>query len=78
MTNARIQIDPGIMFGKPVIAGTRITVEQILRKIAAGISTESILADHPGLRDEDIRSAVEFAADYIAREEVVYVAEPRK
>lgn len=66
------------MFGKPVIAGTRVTVEQVLRKIASGLSEEKILADHPGLTEEDIRAAVGFAADFMAREEVLYVAEPRK
>ncbi|MCX6089611.1 MAG: DUF433 domain-containing protein [Candidatus Atribacteria bacterium] len=45
----RIEINPEIMFGKPVIKGTRITVELILRKLAGGMSPEEILQDHPHL-----------------------------
>ena len=47
MTHDRIEINPEIMFGKPVIKGTRITVEQILRKLAGQMSVDEILADHP-------------------------------
>ncbi|MEX0937931.1 MAG: DUF433 domain-containing protein [Pirellulales bacterium] len=57
MVHDRVQIDPQIMFGKPVIKGTRITVEFILRKIAEGMSDEEILAHHPHLTIEDIRAA---------------------
>ena len=59
-----IEINPNIMFGKPVIKGTRITVEQILRKLAAGMNLNEIISDHPHLRPEDIFSAQEFAADH--------------
>ena len=52
------------MFDKPVIKGTRITVEQILRKLSEGLTPEDILADHPHLTEEDIYAAVGFAADY--------------
>jgi len=50
----RIEINPAIMFGKPVIKGTRITVEHILRKLAGGMAAEEILADHPHLTPDDI------------------------
>jgi uncharacterized protein (DUF433 family) len=60
------------MAGKPVIRGTRIPVELLLRKLGAGMSTADILADHPRLRLEDIQAARAFAADYLADEEVVY------
>jgi uncharacterized protein (DUF433 family) len=56
------------MGGKPVISGTRIPVELILRKLGAGMSAEQILADHPGLAPDDIRAAQAFAADYLADE----------
>ena len=59
----KIEINPNIMFGKPVIKGTRITVEQILRKLAGGMTVEEIITDHPHLRKEDILAAQEFAAD---------------
>jgi len=68
----RIEINPEIMFGKPVIKGTRITVEQILRKLAGGMTPEEIIKDHPHLKVEDIFAAEKFAADYLAREEVVF------
>jgi uncharacterized protein (DUF433 family) len=58
----RIEIRPNIMFGKPVIRGTRVTVEQILRKLAGGMTVEEIITDHPHLTKEDILAAQEFAA----------------
>ena len=72
MTYDRVEINSEIMGGKPVIRGTRIPVELILRKLGAGITTEAILADHPRLTQDDIRAAQAFAADYIADEELVY------
>ena len=70
--NPRIQMNPEIMFGKPVIKNTRITVEQILRKLAAGMAVVDIIADHPQLHPDDIYAAQEFAADYIAEEEIAF------
>ena len=58
----RIEINPNIMFGKPVIKGTRIMVEHILRKLAGGMTVEEIITDHPHLKKEDILAAQEFAA----------------
>jgi len=72
MAHERIEINPKIMGGKPVIRGTRIPVELILRKLGAGMTSEKILADHPNLRPDDIRVAQAFAADYLADEELVY------
>lgn len=54
--------DPEIMMGKPVVAGTRITVELILDKIAHGESFDDIILAHPSLTEKDIRAAVAFAA----------------
>jgi len=68
----RIEITPNIMFGKPVIKGTRITVEQILRKLAGGMDIDEIIADHPHLKPEDIFAAQEFAADHLAEEEIAF------
>jgi uncharacterized protein (DUF433 family) len=62
MVHERITIDPKVMFGKPVIQGTRITAELILRKIAAGMTDEQIIEHHPQLTVEDIRAAASFAA----------------
>jgi uncharacterized protein (DUF433 family) len=69
----RIEMNPGIMFGKPVIKNTRITVEQIMRKLAGGMTIEEIITDHPHLTREDILAADEFAADYLADEEIAFV-----
>ena len=68
MAHERIISDPKIMMGKPVIRGTRITVEVILRLLAQGRSTEEILDAYPGLEEEDIRAAQGYAADYLAGE----------
>ena len=66
-----IQSDPAIMMGKPVITGTRITVELILEKLAAGESIEQIIEAHPRLTEEKIRAALAFASDAL-RADVVY------
>ncbi|GAB4255564.1 MAG: DUF433 domain-containing protein [Thermoleophilia bacterium] len=67
----RIEINPKIMLGKPVIRGTRIPVELILRKLGEG-ATETDLCDaYPGLTAEDIRAAVAYAADALAHEETI-------
>lgn len=71
MKHSRIAVDPKIMFGKPVIAGTRITVEHVLRKLAAGMTAAEIIGDHPHLTADDIRAAQAFAADYMAGEDVL-------
>jgi len=71
MTTERIQIDPAVMMGKPVIRGTRITVEFILRKLAEGATEADLLEDYPHLTIEDIRAAVAYGAASVAHEEVV-------
>jgi uncharacterized protein (DUF433 family) len=65
---------PGLMMGKPVISGTRITVELILEKLAAGESIEQILDAHPRLNENAIRAALAFAADAL-RADVIYPVE---
>jgi uncharacterized protein (DUF433 family) len=72
MKHERIQIDPEIMVGKPVIKGTRLTVEFVLRKLGSGMTDEQIIEDHPRLTREDIRAAQAFAADYLHNDEVIY------
>ena len=68
----RVETNPEIMFGKPVIKGTRITVELVLRKLAMGMTAEQIIAEHPHLAPDDIRAAEAFAADYMADEEIAF------
>lgn len=65
--------DPRVMMGKPVVAGTRVTVEQILEKLAAGETVDEILASHPRLTAEGITAALRFAAEAL-RADVVYPA----
>jgi uncharacterized protein (DUF433 family) len=72
MSHERIEMNPDIMGGKPVVRGTRVPVELILRKLGAGMSPESILLDHPRLTLDDIHAAQALAADYLADEDIVY------
>jgi uncharacterized protein (DUF433 family) len=71
MVKNLIQTDPKICMGKPVIAGTRITVELILEKLANGETIEQILKAHPRLTEEAIRAALAFASEAL-RADVVY------
>lgn len=73
--NEQIEINEDVMMGKPVIKNTRITVEQILRKLSQDISTEELLADYPNLSRDDVRAALEYAADSIHGEEVHLIGE---
>lgn len=63
--------DPAVMMGKPVVAGTRITVELILEKLAAGATFEQLLDSHPRLTRDAVQAALAFAAQAL-RSDVVY------
>ena len=67
--------DPAVMMGKPVIAGTRITVELILEKMAAGETIDQILEAHPRLTREAIQAALAFAAESLKADVVYPIAE---
>lgn len=67
----RIEINPQVMLGKPVIRGTRITVEIILKKLAQNISIDEILADYPRLTRDDIQAAIAYAATALSTDEVL-------
>ncbi|MGH9202789.1 MAG: DUF433 domain-containing protein [Vicinamibacterales bacterium] len=69
----RIEINPRVMLGKPVIRGTRIPVELILRKLSEGASEADLLDGYPSLKREDIQAAMRYAADTLAHEEVVFI-----
>jgi uncharacterized protein (DUF433 family) len=71
MPTDRITLDPKIMLGKPVIRGTRITVELILRKIAEGATNDQLLAAYPHLSVDDIKAALTYAADTLAHQDTV-------
>jgi len=70
MANPLIQSDPDVMLGKPVVRGTRITVETILRKLSCGESIEQILESHPRLTREAVLAALDFAAEAMGHETV--------
>lgn len=63
----RIEINPNVMLGKPVVRGTRIRVELILRKLAEGATEADLLDAYPNLSADDTRAAISYAADVIAR-----------
>jgi len=70
----RIEIKPAVMTGKPVIRGTRITVELILRKLSEGASETDLLDAYPRLTKEDIQAAIRYAADTLSNEETVILS----
>ena len=67
-TSNRIEINPEIMLGKPVIRGTRITVELLLRSLSEGATEADLLEAYPHLTHEDIQAAIAYAADAVGRE----------
>ncbi len=71
MADKLIVSDPHVMMGKPVVKGTRITVELILEKLAAGETVEQILEAHPRLTREGVYAALQFASEAL-RADVVY------
>jgi uncharacterized protein (DUF433 family) len=70
----RIEVNPSVMLGKPVIRGTRIPVELVLRKLSEGATEADVLDAYPRIAQEDIRAALAFAADTLAHEETVLTA----
>jgi uncharacterized protein (DUF433 family) len=77
MEEPMIVADPKIMVGKPVIKGTRITVELIMQKLAAGQTVEQILEDYPHISREGISAALEFAAKSVSLERVYPIGRDR-
>ena len=73
MNTDLVASDPSVMMGKPVITGTRITVELVLERLSAGETVEQILEAHPRLTREGILSALHFAAQAM-RADVIYPA----
>ncbi len=69
MITARIEVDSKVMLGKPVIRGTRIPVELILRKLSEGAAEAELLDAYPRLTQEDIQAALAYAADTLAHKE---------
>ena len=67
----RIETDPNVMLGKPVIRGTRITVELLVRECAAGLTFDEIIENYPHITEADIRAALAYAADYLSHEGLI-------
>ncbi len=68
---SRIVADPKVMLGKPVVKGTRITVELVLDRLAGGASVDDLLRSYPRLTREDVHEALRFAAQAVRMERVV-------
>lgn len=66
----RITIDPGVMIGKPTIRGMRITIEQILKSLAGGITMDALLEDYPELEMADLQAALLYASEIVSNEKV--------
>lgn len=73
----RIELNPKIMLGKPVIRGTRVTVEILLRKLSEGADEDDILDAYPRLTREDIYAAIRYAADTLSHEETIILNKTR-
>jgi uncharacterized protein (DUF433 family) len=71
---ARIEVNAKIMLGKPVIRGTRITVELLLHNLAGGATEADLLEAYPSISQEDIRAAILYAAAVVAHEDTLPVA----
>lgn len=71
MPTSRIEINPNVMMGKPVIRGTRIPVELLIRKLSEGATEEDLLDAYPRLTKEDIKAALAYAADTLAHETII-------
>jgi len=69
----RIVADQKVMLGKPVIKGTRITVELILNKLSEGMSIDEIIQAYPHLTKEDILAVLSYSADVISKEEIIAI-----
>jgi uncharacterized protein (DUF433 family) len=76
LTTGRIEINPKIMLGKPVIRGTRITVELLLRKLGEGATESDLLDAYPRLTRKDIQAALSYAAATLAHEEIMVLEQP--
>lgn len=76
-TTDRIEVNPHVMQGKPVIRGTRVPVELILRKLGQGATEAELLDAYPRLTREDIHAALAYAADTVAHEETLLLGPSR-
>ena len=71
----RITVDPDVLVGKPTIRGLRISVEQILKALAAGVTTQGLLQDYPELEEDDIKASLLYASQLVEEERVFSVGQ---
>lgn len=74
----RIVVDPEVMVGKPIIRGTRIPVDAIIKRIAEGMTVKEILEDYPNLEEEDIKAALKYSVEIIRGEDIMPLVRKRK
>ena len=74
----RIVANPGILGGKPIVEGTRLSVEHILGLLASGMTNEEIIADYPILSEESIRAVLAYAARALKNDIVIDMPFPRE
>jgi uncharacterized protein (DUF433 family) len=70
----KIDVNPDIMLGKPIIKGTRITVEFILQRLSEGMGTDELLIAYPNIKIEDIYAVLAYSADVVSREEIIAIS----
>ncbi len=71
---SRIEINPDVMVGKPIIRGLRITVEHVLQSLSAGLKVEELLEEYPDLESDDIRAALLYAAERVNEEQIYKIS----
>jgi uncharacterized protein (DUF433 family) len=76
-TTDRIEVNPQVMLGKPVIRGTRVPMELLLRKLSEGATESELLDAYPRITRRDIHAAIRYAADTVAHKETFFVP-PKK
>jgi uncharacterized protein (DUF433 family) len=70
MTEDRISLDPAVLAGKPVVRGTRLSVEFVIGLMADGWTETDILASYPGLTHKDVTACLAYARDLLKSEKV--------
>jgi uncharacterized protein (DUF433 family) len=71
----RITVDPDVLVGKPTIMGLRISIEQILKALAAGVTTQDLLQDYPEPEEDDIKASLFYASQLVEEERVFSVGQ---
>ena len=73
VNNDRIVADPEVLVGKPIVKGTRISVELVLSRLAVDLDLESFFQDYPHITREDLQACLRYARDLVANEDIVFI-----